>query len=741
MNIFLRMSLFSRILISFILIALLAVLLFTVFFVPRLLNATTRALETQYRDSITQTRENLDGTFEFVKSLKYAFENNTRLRPYGIGAGDAIQCMEAANEIVRYTSLNLDVFDIFVYINDKQLLVSGYMGKTSVEEFGETIYDYERATKRELLSALSEITPKQTLYIPNQQVSTSQVRQYALTTIIMPLSAGAQRAYGSILVMLNSQRLIDALKSGWSNSTVCIIDESGIPLISTGELSGDQLNTLTALPSGGAALERVSGDRLTYCESEILGLRYAAFTDEKSAMYELRLVKQTIIIAFSVAVIVLSLLLTLLIRWDYMPVKRMLMIATDDIYQRNLWKSNETKIISRAFKELRDINEQMSSAMLGYQSGARDSMLHRLVTGQYDQIDALLEKCASVGIPLKGEYYCVADARFSRAIPMERIQLLLCDPEWKENGIALYPTTGAYRESVILVIQTQTDDPSFLSGMLNKLVELTYQTEETQTTIFAGPIVREAAQLNRSYMAASRALEKESAKKLTRGVILYDNLSEHDGDPESEMLFALEDAVLQKDSARITNSVTAIINYLRDGGSISQCCYIAYMAMRILMNTERDFVNAELVNPFVSKWMDSAEGMANMLKTACDSVVSEYANINPMRRNEQVENILIYIDEHLLDQRLDCRSAAEEFGMSTSTFSHYFKRNMHVTFSDYIRVKRMYAALCMLTTTDMCVEDIAQMIGYSNASNFIRMFKSVTGMTPSQARQDGARKK
>lgn len=63
-------------------------------------------------------------------------------------------------------------------------------------------------------------------------------------------------------------------------------------------------------------------------------------------------------------------------------------------------------------------------------------------------------------------------------------------------------------------------------------------------------------------------------------------------------------------------------------------------------------------------------------------------------------------------------------------FSHYH----HTTIGQFVRSLKMTKAANLLTTTDQSVSEIANQVGYSNSSNFCRIFKKVYGLTPFEFR-------
>lgn len=59
-----------------------------------------------------------------------------------------------------------------------------------------------------------------------------------------------------------------------------------------------------------------------------------------------------------------------------------------------------------------------------------------------------------------------------------------------------------------------------------------------------------------------------------------------------------------------------------------------------------------------------------------------------------------------------------------------------MTIHQYILQRRIYEAKKMLIDTKISINDLAQQVGFSTASNFIRCFKKYVNMTPKQYRDE-----
>ncbi len=97
------------------------------------------------------------------------------------------------------------------------------------------------------------------------------------------------------------------------------------------------------------------------------------------------------------------------------------------------------------------------------------------------------------------------------------------------------------------------------------------------------------------------------------------------------------------------------------------------------------------------------------------------------------KSILHYIHENLTS-RLALQNLAAHTGFSPTYVSHRFKKEVGIAPMQYITRERMRIAVYLLRTTDHCVQDIANTVGFTDMSYFSKLFRQTTGQTPSQFR-------
>lgn len=93
-----------------------------------------------------------------------------------------------------------------------------------------------------------------------------------------------------------------------------------------------------------------------------------------------------------------------------------------------------------------------------------------------------------------------------------------------------------------------------------------------------------------------------------------------------------------------------------------------------------------------------------------------------------------YIYDHL-HEKISEDDIADHASVSKSYLSRIFHKDVGVTITAYIAIKRIEAAQNMLKYSDYQPLDIGNYLGFSSHSHFINIFKKYTGMTPGEFRK------
>jgi len=108
-----------------------------------------------------------------------------------------------------------------------------------------------------------------------------------------------------------------------------------------------------------------------------------------------------------------------------------------------------------------------------------------------------------------------------------------------------------------------------------------------------------------------------------------------------------------------------------------------------------------------------------------------YPNLKPL-----IHLAVTYIKEHL-NEDLTVKETARILGVNANYLSAQFRKNMGLTFIDFIHKERIAQAAALLKHTNLQIQQIASIIGYNNTSYFTKQFLHFQGLNPSQFRREG----
>ncbi len=107
---------------------------------------------------------------------------------------------------------------------------------------------------------------------------------------------------------------------------------------------------------------------------------------------------------------------------------------------------------------------------------------------------------------------------------------------------------------------------------------------------------------------------------------------------------------------------------------------------------------------------------------------------------EQLNKAINYMEEHL-EEGIELEKVAEIACCSAFHFQRMFSYIANIPLSEYIRRRKMTRAAFDLQTKEIRIIDIALKYGYNSPTAFTRAFKSVHGVSPSEAKSNGKKLK
>ncbi|MDF2959524.1 MAG: response regulator [Paenibacillus sp.] len=133
---------------------------------------------------------------------------------------------------------------------------------------------------------------------------------------------------------------------------------------------------------------------------------------------------------------------------------------------------------------------------------------------------------------------------------------------------------------------------------------------------------------------------------------------------------------------------------------------------------------------------ESAGNVMDPYKTFEKQIHEWSRQLSAYRGGNQInvlEASLAYIEEHLSED-LSLEAVAEQMGLTPTYFSHYFKKMTNETFVQYRLRKRVERAKKLLAVPHSKIIDIMAEVGYDSYPHFSRIFKKMTGYSPTEYR-------
>ena len=108
--------------------------------------------------------------------------------------------------------------------------------------------------------------------------------------------------------------------------------------------------------------------------------------------------------------------------------------------------------------------------------------------------------------------------------------------------------------------------------------------------------------------------------------------------------------------------------------------------------------------------------------------------INQTKMLSNLEKAILFVEQNYF-RKIKLEDAAEALNFAPSYFARFFKRYTNITFLSYLNTFRINRAQWALINENKSITEIAEEAGFGSVKTFNRIFKSTTGMSPSEYRK------
>lgn len=164
--------------------------------------------------------------------------------------------------------------------------------------------------------------------------------------------------------------------------------------------------------------------------------------------------------------------------------------------------------------------------------------------------------------------------------------------------------------------------------------------------------------------------------------------------------------------------------------STSDCVYNSSPAsLTILRRLMYELL--ELQNKTVDFKFERMNALTNLILITVLGMKQKKSGIMQKNRTTQIINYI----SHNYNHDISLKDLSDMLHISEYYMCREFKKNTNRTIIDYVKSTRIMNAQRLFTETDKNVTQVALLTGFSNLTHFNRVFKEITGLSPSEYRK------
>ena len=152
-----------------------------------------------------------------------------------------------------------------------------------------------------------------------------------------------------------------------------------------------------------------------------------------------------------------------------------------------------------------------------------------------------------------------------------------------------------------------------------------------------------------------------------------------------------------------------------------------------------DSINAELITQYDGFWPCRSRSFLMELLFFTQFLCQTFEGNNKVLYEDDTNFSLIteYLNEHYNDE-ISLESITKKFNINRNKLNNIFLNKTSKTCLNYLMDLRIDMAKIILANTELPVSEVAGRVGYSDSNYFTKIFKKMTGSTPSAFRNSNS---
>ncbi len=627
------------------------------------------------------------------------------------------------------------VEDYYLYLPDTGLVVDS--GSVVEEEmFYPYFYQYQGLSYEQWNHLMQN--PDKDFYLEKLWISTGGERQEEKIVLVqsLPVMYRMER-FPKLILHLNPNfltSLVTADKEEQLN-ILAVLDSKQNVLFSSTEL--DDLKLLEGNSDGD--IVKVGGKRYVYqsVPTSIHGWNYMILTSTGNLEQRMNFLWALIWITGILALILGALMALRFSRQNYRPLEEILGIFGSDEAE-NEEQQNEYEQIRHNIASVLTEREELKTEIGRQLPIIKSEIYGRFLAGTLEQ-ELCEETAAEFVYPYYRVMYCELDIREKGFFSLRTVVIQHIQEQLPENEYLI----TMHRNQFCIIKGNDTPVQSDPSDTIER-IQSAGKELNVRITISVSDTVCSGTELPKAFSQAQKGIEHKLIKGV--GAVIYsqelpdDETDEgyyYPADKEMQFINCVKISDMDK-ALEILNEIIEE-NFHRRKLSIEMVRCVVFNIVstinKVLWELKID-INAVFEKNPVQELVQcqSVQEMNESILTVLDAL-QKHLDVYKVNRNKELKaKVKNYILQNYQNNNMSLTMVADEVNINASYLSRYFKEQFGENFIDYLSRYRISVAEKLLEETDIKIQDIAQMVGYTSANNFIRVFKKYEGISPSKYR-------
>ncbi|KAA6446808.1 helix-turn-helix domain-containing protein [Bacillus atrophaeus] len=463
-------------------------------------------------------------------------------------------------------------------------------------------------------------------------------------------------------------------------------------------------------------------------------------------------------ITFMICFILLA--LSLLFSWFgsrhfYKPIRLLYeSFARHDTFLSKQPHQNEFELIERSIKQIKDKNDDLEATIEQQATHLQQYFMVRLLLGKLTD-EEVNNRFESLGLKQDWRHLGVLVLQIDtlQHTPYEKkdIDLLLfAVNSLIEHTIPadkrLPPAIVDKQQATILINRGESKE-EFIQD-LHEMAQLIQESAETElrlpVSVGISQPFEQLAMAKTAYAEGSEALKyRLQAEK--KSIIFFQRIEQKKSFKThfpKQLQHELFDAVKSGDKAKADQALHAILQSIFTHNTNPYQFQIAIARFLNHLIELMHVLGIELFELEENKMLydhifelKTFEDTESWLKTELINPIIEKLDVRSASQYKNISEKIIHIIHQEFDSELTLDEIARRLHYNPNYLSSIFRKEMNISFSEYVSSYRHHMAKNWLAETEMPVKEISEKLKYKNSQNFIRSFKKLEGITPGKYRE------